>query len=189
MKSSHTRKFRAPGSRKAVPFSVTDVLARADAVLSAPPARRFIVRQPVAGELVHRFALPMRLCKTQNRKAKAEGWQFAVTRTELLQVLAVQFRGALPKRPLPGRPIVQCIRFSSRPPDAFADSFKTAIDCLCPRRVRRHKGVPRLIPGLGLIADDGQDVCDVRQRWEYAPSKAGFCVIEVYSGEPKGSGT
>ncbi len=167
-------------------FSVANALLGAERILAAAPARHHIGRQPAAGELIHRFALPLRLCKPQNRKAFAEGWQFAATRKALLDLLAVQLRGRLPRAPLPGRPIVQCIRFSSRSPDAFADSFKQAIDCLCPRRVRSVKGLPRLIPGLGLIADDNPDACDVRQRWEFAPNGSGFCVIDVYSGEPKG---
>lgn len=172
-------------TRNADPFSVAGALARAAAILSAPPARSFIVRQPVTGDLVHRFALPLHLCKPQNRKAMAEGWQFAATRTSLLKMLTLQLRGALPRKPLPGRPIVQCIRFSSKAPDAHADSFKQAIDCLCPRRVRSHQGLPRLIAGLGVIADDRPEACDVRQRWEHAPSGAGFCVIEIWSGEPQ----
>jgi hypothetical protein len=180
---SRAPQVRVPRSRKpAAPFSVTSALAAADRILAAPPARHHIVRQPTSGSLVHRFALPLRLCKPQNRKAFANGWQFAANRSELLKTMSVQLRGALPRKPLPGRPIVQCIRFSSKAPDVGADSFKQAIDCLCPRRVRSHQGLPRLIPGLGLIADDNPDACDVRQRWEHAPSGAGFCVIEIWTG-------
>jgi hypothetical protein len=183
-KSRGTKSSR-PAAKKP-PFSVASALADADRILALPPARAHIVRQPTAGKLVRRFALPLRLCKPQNKKAFAEGWQFAATRKELLGLLAAQLGNRLPKAPLPGRPIVQCIRFSSKAPDAGADSFKQAIDCLSPRRFRKVKGVPRLIPGVGLIADDDPDSCDVRQRWEHAPSGKGFCVIEVWSGEAKG---
>lgn len=175
-------------ARQPAPFSVSAALEEADRILAEPPARHHIVRQPVAGDLRYRFALPLRLCKPQNRKAFAEGWQFAATRKALLNMLALQLRG-LPKSPLAGRPIVQCIRFSSKAPDAHADSFKQAIDCLCPRRFRKVKCAQRMIPGLGVIANDDPDSCDVRQRWEYAPSRGGFCVIEIYTGETKGGAT
>jgi hypothetical protein len=175
------------GARKGpVPFSVPSALARATEILSAPPAKAHIVRQPAAGRLLHRLALPLHLCKPQNRKAKAAPWEFSATRKALLQLLAIQL-GGVPHVPLKGRPIVQCIRFSARAPDAFADSFKTPVDCLCPSRNRMHKGIARRVPGIGLIADDRPDACDVRQRWEYAPVGAGFCVLEIYSGEAKGS--
>ncbi len=183
---SRTPKVGIPGSRKrVVPFSVSGTLARAAEILANPPAKAHIVRQPAAGELLHRLAIPLRLCKPQNRKAKAAPWEFSATRKALLQLLSLQL-GGVPHAPLKGRPVVQCIRFSARAPDAFADSFKTPIDCLCPSRVRKHKGRAQRVPGIGLIADDRPEACDVRQRWEYAPAGAGFCVIDVYSGEAKG---
>ena len=167
-------------------FDADRSLARADQILRDPPARRHIVRVKPAGELVKRFALPLELCEPQNRRRFAPVWAMANKREAILQMLATQLRHQLPERPLPGRPIVECVRFSSRAADAFADSFKLAIDCLCPRRIRKHKGVPRLIPGVGLIADDRPEICDVRQRWEYVKPGEGFCVISVWSGERSG---
>lgn len=164
-------------------FNVGAALVRAGEILRDPPTRAHIVRLKPVGELVKRFALPLELCEPQNRRRGAPAWAMANKREAILQLLANQLRHQLPESPLPGRPIVQCIRFSARATDAFSDSFKQAIDCLCPRRIRKWKGVPRLIPGLGLIADDRPEACDVRQRWEYAPRGAGFCVIEVYRGE------
>lgn len=185
--AKHRAGLPAPKRRRAnaPPFSVQETLAAADEILARLPARAHIKRFPTAGELRYRFALPLHLCKPQNRKAFADGWQFAKDRKALLQMLALQLRG-LPKAPLSGRPIVQCIRFSSKAPDAQADSFKQAIDCLCPRRSRKVRGVARMIPGLGVIRNDDPDSADVRQRWEYSPSKRGFCVIEIYTGAEGG---
>lgn len=164
-------------------FNAGQALARADVILRDPPTRAHIVRVKPSGRLVNRFALPLELCEPQNRRRAAPAWAMANKRESILQLLASQLHHQLPERPLPGRPIVQCIRFSARAPDAFADSFKLAIDCLCPRRIRKHKGIARLIPGVGLIADDRPEVCDVRQRWEYVPRGEGFSVIDVWSGE------
>lgn len=164
-------------------FSIGAAFARAEWILSAPPAFPHIVRAAAAGRRLHRFVLPLELCKPQNRKRFAPSWELGETREAILQLLAIQLRHRLPEAPLSGRPIVQCVRFSSREPDAFADSFKMAIDCLCPPRTRQHKGFPRRIPGVGLIVDDSPGVCDVRQRWEFVPADKGFGLIDVYSGE------
>jgi len=164
-------------------FSIKAALSQAEWILTAPPAFPHIVRPATAGTRMHRFVLPLELCKPQNRKRFAASWELGETREAILQLLAIQLRHQLPAAPLPGRPVVQCIRFSSREPDAFADSFKMPIDCLCPPRTRMHKGFPRRIPGVGLIADDRPTVCDVRQRWEFTPAGEGFGLIDVYSGE------
>lgn len=166
-------------------FDVRSALNRATQILMDPPARSHIVRVRPEGELVVRFALPLELCEPQNLRRKAPSWVLGEKRESILRMLAIQLRHQLPAVPLPGRPVVQCIRFSARAPDAFADSFKLAVDCLSPSRFRRYKGIPRKIPGIGLIVDDRPEVCDVRQRWEYAPAKTGFCVIEIWSGERK----
>jgi hypothetical protein len=169
-------------------FDVRSAYDRAAVILRDPPARRHIVRVKPVGDLVARFALPLEVCEPQNARRKAPGWAMAQKRDDILHLFALQLCGHLPTAPLTGRPIVQCIRFSSRAPDAFADSFKLAVDCLSPSRIRRHKGVPRLIRGIGLIADDRPEVCDVRQRWEYAARGTGFCLVELWSGEKGGGG-
>lgn len=176
-------KRTGPAFAAARAFNVRAALLLADQILASPPSRRHIVRQPAAGDRLHRFALPLELCETRNLNRFAPKWALASKREAILQMLAIQLRHQLPASPLGGRPIVQCIRFSSRAPDAGADSFKMPIDCLCPPRTRKYKGTLRRIPGVGLIADDRPERCDVRQRWEYTPSGTGFGLIDVYSGE------
>jgi hypothetical protein len=169
--------------KRAKPFSVADALARAAQILAAPPAKPHIVRQAAEGDLVARFALPLELCVPQNRKANVAAWRKAArTRDSILRSYALQLRGKLPNEPLGGRPIVECVRFSSVEGDAFQDSFKTPVDCLCPSRLRIYQGRQKRIAGLGLIVDDRPACVDLRQRWEYAPRGEGFCIVSVYSG-------
>lgn len=165
-------------------FDARAALACADAILRDPPARSWIVRMKPEGRLVVRFALPLELCEPQNKRRFAPAWAMSQKRSDILMLFQAQLGGRLPADPLPGRPIVECTRFSSRAPDATANSFKLAVDCLSPSRVRRYNGVPRKIPGIGLIVDDNQDVCDVREKWEYAAARSGFAagVIEVWTG-------
>jgi hypothetical protein len=165
-----------------VRFDVREALARAGEILSAPPAKPHIVRIDPVGSLVARLVLSLALCEPQNRKRVVPRYVWAQKRAAILAVFQAQLRGQLPQAPLPGRPMVLCTRFSSVEADAFADSFKLAIDCLCPSKKRLVAGVPKLAPGLGLIRDDKPSLCDVRQRWEYAPPKLGFCLVEVYTG-------
>lgn len=164
-------------------FDARSALNRATQILMDPPARSHIVRVSPDGDLVARFALPLDLCEPQNRRRGAPGWAMAQKRARILHLMAAQLHHERRGQPLDGRPIVQCIRFSSREPDAFADSFKLAVDCLSPSRVRMHKGVPRKIPGMGLIVDDRPEACLVLQSWEYVPRGSGFCVIQVFTGK------
>jgi hypothetical protein len=85
-------------------------------------------------------------------------------------------------KPLPGRPMVRAIRFSSCPTDVRSDWAKQAIDVLLPRRVRNYSGMPRPVSGLGLIRDDRPSACDVRCWGEFAPPKQGFVLISVFEG-------
>jgi hypothetical protein len=90
-------------------------------------------------------------------------------------------RGLLPVRrdPLPGRPMVRAIRFSSVEPDATASWFKTPIDVMLPPRKRGAK----FVAGLGLLRDDRPSALELRSWWERVPKGRGFCVVELWSGE------
>jgi hypothetical protein len=90
----------------------------------------------------------------------------ASVKSSLQKTMLLQF-GRRRNEPLPGRPMVRCIRFSSSEPDRYNDGFKFAVD--------------RLVE-LRLIADDRPAACDLHQLWEYAPPKQGFGLIEVFTG-------
>jgi hypothetical protein len=153
------------------------MLAFADRTLSAPPARSHIVRPVPRGDLVARFALPLELCRPQNRRDGAgPAWALAKTKAQLAQVMATQWlrqRGGI-ETPLTGRPQVLCLRFSSVEPDGYADWAKAAVDILTSRG-RGHR--------LGIIVDDRPSCADVVQWWEPAKPGAGGVLVQVFRGE------
>lgn len=98
-------------------------------------------------------------------------------------------------KPLTGRPLVRCIRYSSVEPDSTAGWGKLPVDCLQPSGVRtvtktvRHPHghtvkLSRKKPykGLGIIASDAPKHTDVVEWWEPAKRGEGFCVVEVWTG-------
>jgi hypothetical protein len=181
---------------------VSRLLARADDILSQPPAKPWIDRHHGRGERVLRFVLPLALAAPQNRSRHAEGWMLARQRASVLAAMAGQLAGQLQHPdgtvhgtarwcangrgllmmfpvPLAGRPQVRAVRFSSVAPDATAAWHKTAVDVL--RTPRTRAG--RLVPGLGVIDDDRPAMLELREWWEPAPKGEGFALIEVWTGE------
>lgn len=153
-------------------FNAAETMALAADVLSRPPAKSHIVRVQGRGRLVRRFALPIELCPTTNATRHAPKGQNARVKKDITTVMLVQTQGRVRMNPLPGRPMVIGIRFSSRQPDAYSDGFKMAIDRLM---VGDHR--------LGYLRDDSPDHCEIHQRWEKAPKGAGFAILEIWSGE------
>ena len=151
-----------------------EMLAFVDRTLSAAPAQGHIVRPVSRGEVVARFVLPLELCKAQNRRDGAKpGWVHAKSKGALYAAMRAQC--ARRATPLPGRPQVIAIRFSSVEPDRYADWAKAAVDILC-------VGTSRSSNRLGLLRDDRPKDADVHQHWEPARQGEGFVYIEVRSG-------
>ena len=150
-------------------FSVADAFALADAVRSAPPARSHIVRPVPRGQLVARFALPLELCKPQNRTRHGQAWALGKLKSSVLLCMLSQHRRQ--SAPLAGRPQVICLRLSSVEPDRFADWAKHAVDRLCVAN-----------SGLGFLRDDRPSDADIHQYWEPAKSGHGAVIIEVRTG-------
>lgn len=189
------------GTRPFTRPEVASFLAFADGVLSAPPAKPWIERYPGRGRLVLRFCLPLAMAAPQNRSRHAEGWQRARERSSVLAAMAGQMTdqlkgpdGSIQRpmpwcpngkaivpmyfAPLPGRPMVRAIRFSSVAPDATAAWHKVAIDCLRVPRTRAGKTVP----GLGVLVDDRPAMLELREWWEPARKGEGGALVEVWSG-------
>ncbi len=152
-------------------FNAHEVLAMATDVLSRPPAKPHIVRVPGQGRLLRRFALPLELCPTTNSTRHAPVWMLAKTKTDIWTVMITQTQGRTRNAPLPGRPMLRCIRFSSHEPDAYGDGFKMAIDRLMVGEKR-----------LGYLRDDRPSDCHIVQWWEKAPKRKGFAVLEIWTG-------
>jgi len=128
------------------------------------------------------FILPLSLAKPQNQMLApgmaGVNWKLAKYKKAVWDAMRMQ---AAPRRePLPGRPQVLCVRFSIREPDKYADWAKTAVDKLCPPRMRAG----RAIPGLNFLVDDSPKHADVSQLWWNVSKRADECVIvRVYSGK------
>lgn len=157
-----------------------ELLARAEAILSQPPADPYTERYPGRGSLVVRFALPLELAQPLNRTRHAKPWMMARDREQVLDAMRAQwlrFGGGI-YTPLPGRPMLRAIRFSSSESDATACWWKVVGDALLPSRLRRG----RLVPGLGIIEDDRPSKLETRAWREVAPRGQGFCLVEIWSG-------
>ena len=165
--------------KSAPAFSVARSLARARNALREPPPLERIKRPEFAGVLVAEFALPLELCKPTNRTRGAESWAQLQTKDKIRALMATQARMQLGRviqlAPLPGRPQVLAVRFSSSDPDKYADWAKAAIDVLCAPDERARER-------LNLIKDDRPAAADVHQWREPAPKSDGFVYIQVRTG-------
>lgn len=178
-----SRRGKAPKSRaeKIASFSIPEALARADAIFEGP-CQGHIPRVAGKGELVQRFVLPLELLQRQNATRRPQPGLLARTKEQVFRMMFVQC-GGVQAHPLPGRPLVLCARFSSAEPDAFADSFKMAVDCLCvPRQPKKPGGRKKL--GLGFLVDDAPKFAEVHQWWERARVREGFGMISIWTGQP-----
>ena len=151
---------------------IADALNRADAILAAPPSRPHLVRVEPKGALVQRFALPLELCLPQNRTRHGKPWELGKVKRDLGLLMFLQARGRR-RAALPGRPFVRCVRFSSVETDAYSDWAKAAVD----RLTEKHDG-------LGYLRDDRPADVEIHQWSEYVPPRKGFCLVEVFAGDP-----
>jgi len=160
-------------------------LALADALLSAPPAKSFIVRPPApSGPLLWRCVLPLTYCKPTNKSQRASRWKRAADLERVYDKMSEQ-HGFHPRETVvPGHPIVHCIRFASAPVDIRSDWAKDPVDCLVRSFTQTLKdGTTRGRKGLGFLIDDRQACADIHAWWEPAPPRKGFCLIQVFASE------
>jgi len=160
-------------ARISPPFSYLDAIRRSHLILSQPPAQGHIRRVDPVGELVNQFALPLDLCKPQNRTRHSAGWALGKLKTECFKQMWIQNGGRKERAPLPGRPMVRAVRFSSVEPDRFSDWAKVPIDRLCVGKM-----------GLGYLRNDRPKDAQIECWWEPGPKSDGWCLIEVWTGEP-----
>lgn len=156
-----------------------EFLAYADATLAASHHKPDAECERVAGigELVWRCVVPLELCKRVNASDKEPAWAAGKRKRNLYTVMRTQ-HGRPRAEPLPGRPLVRCVRFSSVEPDQGAGWEKAVIDVLTmPWRTakREHRG-------LGLIREDRRECVQRAIWWEYAPKGRGFVLCEVWTG-------
>lgn len=129
----------------------------------------------VPGQHVATFVIPLDMCKRQDARLKNLGWKAAKDKRELTGYLRSQMR---PRAEcLTGRPYVLCVRFSSVEPDKYSDWAKLAVDCICAPNKRSPSR-------LNIIRDDAPKFAEIDQRWVEAKPGEGFCVVEIWTGEP-----
>lgn len=150
---------------------ISSCLNRADAVLAAPIAKPHIVRVAPVGALVARFVLPLDFCPSLNRFAELPSFARKRVKDQVATLMLVQQRFMRRLEPLPGRPFVRAIRFTSVEADRDASWCKVPVD----RLTGKHGG-------LGFIQDDRPSKLDLRTWWEPVPPKCGFVLLEVFSG-------
>lgn len=160
--------------------------AYAAEVLALPHRFSRVRRAEPVGELVHEFVLPLTLCRSSNVYGRANRFAESAVRQKTLADMVAQL-GPRPSAPLPGRPHVHAVRFSSIEPDDDAIVWaKHAIDCLIVSRITRLKsGKVRRRTGLGVIKEDNPAAIERAYWWEPAPPGAGFVLLRVYTGEQR----
>lgn len=169
--SRHVAAAKKPRKAKA-PFIPANALAFADAVLSAPPKLAHIERKPGIGVCVARWVLPLHLCPGVNVLAEMPNWKRAKVKEAALGLMWMQSGGKRAVEPLPGRPMVRCVRFSSVEPDDNNSHSKVPVDRLTVRN-----------GGLGYLVDDKPRNMRLATWWEPAPPGRGCVLVEVWTGE------
>lgn len=189
----------ARSKRKKAPkeFSVPGALALADQIFAGPCAYH-LPRVPGRGVLVFRFVLPLELCKTTNalismmsarpkvgQKKFTPAMQSKALEERVFRMMWLQ-HPTVCDAPLPGRPMLRIVRFSSVESDEGADGMKLARDLLrvprAPAWSERHRKICGGRKGFGFLVDDAPRFVETA-RWgeKIAPGK-GFSMIEIWSG-------
>ena len=142
--------------------------------LSQPPHAKHVMRIEPKGHCKFRCVLPLELCPTTNKTRHTSRWshnQRMVRLRNLMSAQALACGWHVSFGPLPGRPQVICIRFSTRRPDRFGDWAKEPVDLLTSKN-----------NGLNFIRDDSDLHCDLYQTWEPSGKRGvGCCLIEVWT--------
>lgn len=183
--------------RGPVEFSIPDALRRADETFEGPPPRGQMPRVQGRGQLVQRFVLPLALCPTTNtlismlktrakpgRRFFSPAAQARALEEKVFRMMFVQSR--VRAVPLPGRPLVRIVRFSSVEPDEGADGMKLCRDLLRmpkPPEWDARRGRPTTgRKGFGFLVDDAQVYVETVRWWEYAPPGKGFGYLDIWTG-------
>ena len=178
------------------PFVIADARAMAATILAAPVAKLHIERPaPSAGQFVASWVLPLESCPRLNALAEMPNWARKKLKTAALKTMLAQCGGKRQSVPLPGRPVVRAVRFSSVEPDRDSSFTKVPVDRLCVGKRKRPKIMEHLTPrqwkeaqakmgpvDLGYLADDKPSMLDLQAWWEPCAPKQGCVYIELWTG-------
>ncbi len=165
----------------------------------AGPCAGRMQRVPGKGTLVQRFVLPLDLCKTTNallsvmmarpkpgQRAFTPQAQAAALEKKVFDKMFLQ-HPRIRAEPLPGRPMLRIVRFSSVEFDEAADGMKLPRDLLRmpkpPRWDAKRNRMTKGTKGFGFIVDDAQKYVETHRWWEKAPPGKGFGLLEIWTGE------
>jgi hypothetical protein len=172
------------------PASQTECFAFAAASQLAPPRDKRTIRVEPVGNLVAQFVLPLAWCPPTNQRDGMSPLRLATIKKHVLARMLTQHHGCRRSGPLPGRPMVQVVRFSSAPGDIIdtglskipVDRLTTKAPLTAAKKGQRRRPMPEK-RGLGFLADDDSTHVDLRIWWEPAPPGKGFVWVRVFEGE------
>lgn len=178
------------------PFIVADARTMAATILAAPVAKPHIERPaPSAGSFVASWVLPLELCPRLNALAEMPNFKRKALKNAALKLMLAQCGLRRASAPLPGRPVVHAVRFSSGEPDRDSAWTKVPVDRLCVGTRKRPKTMLALTPtqwreaqakmgpvGLGYLADDKPSALDLQAWWEPCAPGHGCVYIELWTG-------
>jgi len=170
-------------------FDWHKALQQADRILAAPPARSFIQRPTLLGNVIFRAALPSGVCVAANAASRRayvmNPWAISAIKSKLWTQMETQsipwlrYRWAWPVEGSP-RPQVVAVKFSSQAPDVGSNPGKAAIDMLTCHRLLDRKKQRYTEHRLGIIRDDRPACVEQIHRWEFLPkAEAAFLLLEV----------
>lgn len=155
--------------RKKIPFDIEQCMDIAEVTLKEPVGWR--EEQGPLGDFVTSFFVPLDVCPTINVYLNMYYKRRAGLKEKALRMMFEQYGRRRPT-PLPGRPVIILVRFSSKEPDHETSWHKIIVDRLIPKH-----------DGLNIIVDDNPNAVDLRGHyWRYAPKKKGFGYVEIWTG-------
>ena len=164
---------------------VSEASRIASEILGAPPCLARIVRPVASGPLLWECVLPAEWCLNTNELMRMDRWQRDRLYMRVFELMRTQHGLRKRERPLSGRPVVHCVRLTSKEPDAESSWTKHLMDALVRDQLVKSKALGRVIckrQGLGFLEDDRPDCVDLHKRWERAPRGVGIVVVRVYAG-------
>lgn len=136
------------------------------------------VDEPSPGPLAFLAVVPAEWCPPGNKRDSMHWRKAHQIKSNLRSVMFP--RHAKWDAPLPGRPIVHLIRFTTNQVDPRSNWDKFPVDMLTPYREVPVKGKrPRRFGLLGVIADDSGDHIDLRAEWR--KSSLGVVYVRVFT--------
>ncbi len=146
------------------------------AIATAERLGRLVERYELRGPVHLRAVLPIELCPTMNELLRLHFGAKTSIQAKALKAIFTQNRCKQWAKPITGRPLVRCIRFTTRPTDGDASWTKVPLDVLT---TGIRGGGPH---HLGVIEDDNREAIEDRAWWEPSVPNMQFVYLDVSGG-------